>query len=151
LGTLSSRGALAQISPSFDNSGRSACTSAQVVQLGAANAAETGHLDLVNARGVDKERAFDANPVGGDPANSEVLIDPASTPPNDDALEYLDSLTRAFNNFGVNANGIARSKLRDFLELFLFDGTNQLGNHNSRSLSMRSLALAPAKCYKIVA
>ena len=46
----------------LDASGATGATT-QVVQLGAANAAATGHLDLVDARRMDEEGPLDPDPV----------------------------------------------------------------------------------------
>jgi hypothetical protein len=143
--TLWSRGALAEITPSLGDTGGATGAATQVVELGAANAAEAGDFDLLDARGVDEEGALDADAVGSNAADGEVLVDSTITATDYDAFEDLDTLAGTFDDLGVDANGIAGPELRDFLELLSFDRSNQLGNHDARSFSYFGLAHVPAE------
>ena len=66
-------------SPSLLDPGRPTGQAAQVVKLGAANAAVAQDFDLVDARRVDQEGPLDADSVRCDAANREVLVDAASS------------------------------------------------------------------------
>jgi hypothetical protein len=80
---------------------------------------------------VNQERSLDANAVGGDPADGEVLVDSTTTAADHDTFEHLDSLAGALDDLRVNANVVAGAELRNVLELLLFNGADELGNHNA--------------------
>lgn len=108
-----------QIAASLWDSGGAAGSSAEVVELGATHAAKAGDLNVVNAGRVDQESPLDANAVGGHPADREVLVDATATATDHDSLEHLDTLSRSLDHLGVDTNGVARAKIRDFPLLFL--------------------------------
>ena len=96
----------------FDAGGATSATT-KVVELGATDVAPPGHLDLVDARRMNEEGALDPDPVGGQTANCEVLVDPTRATPDDDALEDLDSLPVALDHLGMDAYVVPRAKGRD--------------------------------------
>src|SRR5690606_41011230 len=74
--------------------GRLAAQVAQVVELGTADVAPGGNLDLVDDRAVHRERTLDADPEA-DLADREGLADAGALAANHHALEDLDSRTRS--------------------------------------------------------
>ena len=102
----------------------------QVVELGAANLAKACDFDFVDARRMNKERSLNSNAVGGNPANGEVLIHATGAAADHDAFEDLNALAGALNNLRVNANGVARTKCRNFgFVLLRLDLPDELSNH----------------------
>jgi hypothetical protein len=120
-----------QVATTLGDAGRTASQATQVVQLGTADLTESHNLNLVDSRGVNEERSLDADTMGRNTANCEVLIDPAATTADNNTFEYLDTLAGALNDLRVNANGIAGAELRHVLELLLFNGADELGNHDA--------------------
>ena len=111
----------------------------QVVELGAADTAIAGDFDLVDPGGVDEERSLDADAVGGDAADREVLVDPTAAAADHHALEDLNTLAVALDHLRMHANGVSGAELRHiFLELLRFDGANQLRNHGGLILCSHS-------------
>ena len=91
---------------------------AQVVQLGAADIAVAHGLDLLDRGRVDRENLFHADAVG-QAADGDGLFDAAVLLGDDGALEDLNTLTGAFLDLHVDANGVAHQDLGDFLQLLL--------------------------------
>src|SRR5262249_52390718 len=87
---------------------------AEVVQAGAADVTLGHDLDLLDARRVQREDALDADAVR-DLADRERGARAAAVLADDDALEHLDALLVAFLDQRVNANAVARAKVRDVL------------------------------------
>jgi hypothetical protein len=81
-------------------------TTTQIEQLGAANLALADNGDLLNEGAVDGEDTLNADTVGN-AANGKGLCNAAVLLSNDGALESLDTLTLAFLDANVNADGIA--------------------------------------------
>src|ERR1700683_711584 len=69
----------------------------QVVELGAADVAAGGGLDLGDDRRVEREGAFDAD-AEADLADAEGLAHAAALASDHDALEHLDALPVAFHD-----------------------------------------------------
>src|SRR5262249_21738269 len=74
------------------------------------------HLDLVDLRRVQRERALDAHPERV-LADGERLADARPLPLQDDALEDLDPLARALDDAELHANGVARLATGDLTHL----------------------------------
>src|SRR5690606_3946129 len=102
-----------------------------VVEPGAADLPDAGHFDLVDTRRVETEGALDTAAVGADAANSEGLVDPTTAAPNGDTFGDLDAPAVPLDVLRADANGIATAELRNVVELLLFNGADNLGNHNA--------------------
>ena len=105
--------------------GSLAHTVTQIVQLCTTNLALTDGLDHCNVGSVQGENLLAANTVG-DTANGDALSDAAVLLSNDGALEDLDTLTSAFLDLHVDADGIADFHSGDFLELLFAQCLNQI-------------------------
>ena len=103
-----------------------ALTITQIIQLGAANLTVTDHFYVINTGGIDRERAFNTNPVGH-PANSEGLADATVTLGDNSAFESLQTFAVSFHNLYPNADSVADVEGRKIAaNLLRFDGTNNL-------------------------
>lgn len=110
----------------FFDTGALAAEAAQVEEFGAAHVAVLDHLDLVDVRGVEGERAFHAHAVA-DLAHSETGADACTAAADAHALELLDALLVAFDDFNVNVDGVARPEFRIVgAHKFGFDEFNQI-------------------------
>src|SRR5439155_27278519 len=85
---------------------------AQVVQLGAPHLALTNDLECVQPRRMQQEGALHANAVRGDPAQREVLVDPAAAAANADPLELLYTLAVALDDPHADAQRVTCAELR---------------------------------------
>src|SRR5690606_15545025 len=83
---------------------------AQVVQLGATDAAAGGDLDLLDHRGVHGEGALDTDAVA-DLADREGLPGARALPPDHDALEDLDTGPVALGDPDVHVERVARAEV----------------------------------------
>src|SRR5215207_7935268 len=92
---------------------------AQVVELGAADVAAGGDLDLLDDRGVHREGALDAD-TEADLADGEGLPDAAALAADDHALEELDPLAGTLDYAHVHLQRVAGAEVRDV-------GTQRLG------------------------
>src|ERR1051326_461476 len=92
---------------------------AQIIQPGAANTPLLLHLDLRDARRVQRKNSLHTFTVG-DSAHSKCFIQPSAFAPNYDSAKYLDSLFVAFYHAGLNANGVAHLKRVGAIFLLLF-------------------------------
>ena len=115
------------------DTGRLAAAVAQIVKLGAADAALALHFNAFDHRRGERENTLNTF-TEGNLANREALIDAAARARNADAFEALDALTVAFLDAHVHRQGVTRGKFRDILvtdnagKLFSF----QLFNHVHR-------------------
>src|SRR5690606_24296529 len=85
---------------------------AQVVQLGAADITTGHHVDVVDVGAVHREGALHAD-TERHLADGEGLADTATLAPDDDALEDLDALLRAFDDLHVHIEGVTGPELGD--------------------------------------
>ena len=109
----------------FLDAGGLADLAAQVEQLRAADQAAPGHFDLVHAGRVDQKRALDAEPAA-DLADEKGGAGAALLAREHGALEYLDALLAALDDFDMDAHGVPRPELRHGLfALGLFDLLNE--------------------------
>ena len=90
----------------FLQAGGLAGETTQIVKLRTTGMGPADDLDFFHARGMDKEGALYANPIGRDAAHGKVGVDAAAAKPNDGSLKDLHALTVAFNDATVDANGI---------------------------------------------
>ena len=90
--------------------GSLARTTTQVEQLCAADLALADNGNFLNKGAVDGEDTLNADTVGN-AANGKGLCNAAVLLSNDGTLESLDTLTLAFLDANVNANGIANVEL----------------------------------------
>src|SRR5581483_6629874 len=79
----------------LDNARRLAAAAAQVIELGAAHAAPSHHLDRVDQRRMDREDALDALAVGN-LTHGEVLVEPAARAADAHAFIGLNAAPLAF-------------------------------------------------------
>ena len=91
-------------------SGRLADALAQEVELGAAGDTVADDLDLLDARGMHRERALDA---AADATDGDGLVYAAASHPHDRPLEHLDALSAAFNDLDRDAHGVTGCDLGD--------------------------------------
>ena len=85
----------------------------------------THRLDLLNGRRVNGEHLLHADTVG-QAADSDGLLDTAVLLGDDSALEDLDTLTGAFLDLHMYADGIAHQYLRHFLQLLLVQSLDEI-------------------------
>jgi hypothetical protein len=112
----------AAAAPPLLDSGSAAGASTQVVQLGSTDTSVAQNFDPVNARAMKRECPLDANPVGRDSANGEILVDSAAAATNHNAFVGLNPLSSTLDDFVMHANVIAGAKVRDLIfQKFLFD------------------------------
>src|SRR2546426_58765 len=83
---------------------------AQVVELGAADVANRGHVDAVDLRGVERKRALHADSERL-LAHGEGLVHARALTLDAGALEHLDALARALDHAEVHARRVARLEL----------------------------------------
>ena len=103
-----------------------ALTITQIVQLGTANLTVTDHFNVINTGGIDRERAFDADPVGH-PANRKGLADATVTLGDNSTFESLQPFAVAFYNLHPDADRVADVEGRKIVaDLLCFDGANNL-------------------------
>ncbi len=84
---------------------------AEISELGAARFALSFDLDFFDARRMQREHAFHSFAVA-DAAHRKHFIQAASPPAHDNAGKNLDAFLVAFDDLGVNANGIAYAEAR---------------------------------------
>src|SRR5689334_13149778 len=89
------------------DAGRLARQVAQVEETAAADFAAALHLDLLDARRVDREGPFHADAVGA-LANREGRLGAARAAADADTLEDLDALLLALDDDAVDTQGVAR-------------------------------------------
>ena len=89
---------------------------AQVVELRAPHVAASRHLDLLDLRRVQRERALDAD-AERLLADREGLAHAVALALDDDALEDLRAAARALDDLEVDAHAIARVEGRDAAQL----------------------------------
>ncbi len=87
-----------------------ALAAAEVVEFGAASGASGLNFDFRDARGVNREHAFHAFAVG-DTTDGHGFVDERAFAADYDARVNLNTLLVAFNNAGVNTNGVADVEL----------------------------------------
>src|SRR6478735_3225829 len=92
------------------DAGSLAAASTQIIELGAAHAAATNHLDRIGQRRMNWEDALDALAIGN-LAHGEVLVDPAAGPADADAFIGLHAGAVAFDHLDVNAERVAGPEL----------------------------------------
>src|SRR3954463_991242 len=93
---------------------------AQVVELRAVHVADLLHLDLVDLRRMQRERALDAD-AERVLADGERLTCPGTLPLDHDPLEDLNPLAGSLDHAEMHAHGVARLELRDFAQLTALD------------------------------
>src|SRR5437773_247981 len=110
-----------------------ALAGAEIIQLRATGAAFLLHFDFSDARGMNREHAFDAFAIGNS-ANSKSLVQSAPFSSDHDASKNLDPFLVALHHPGVHANAVADLELRGVgLELFLFNSVdNPVHNESSK-------------------
>src|SRR5689334_15434817 len=96
----------------LDDAGGLTGAAAQVVELGAADAAAADHLDAVEARAVERKHALDPLAVG-DLAHREGRVDAAVAPRDAHALEGLHALAVALDHLHVHPQRVARPEVGD--------------------------------------
>src|SRR5581483_7526536 len=89
---------------------------AQIIQLGAAHAAGAHHIDVIDHRRMNRKNALHALPEA-DLAHGDGFAQAAVLARDHGAFEGLQALFVALSDLHVNANGVARTKLRYFLTL----------------------------------
>ena len=94
---------------------------AQVVELGAADVAAGGDLDLLDLRRVHGERALHAD-AERLLADGEGLARAVALALDDDALEDLGAAARALDDLEVDADAVARLEVRDAAQLGALEG-----------------------------
>src|SRR6476469_2471673 len=122
---------------------------AQVVQLRAADVTTGDDLDLLEDRGVQRERALDTD-ADGDLADGERAAHTGAVHADHDALEDLDAGAVALDDLDVDLDGVTGAEGRDVVAL---DGVAELGNevgHVSphgchRSAAVRGIVLLWAR------
>src|SRR4051812_830821 len=102
------------------DAGALADAAAQVVELGPADVAAGGHLDLLDLRRVHREGALDAD-AEALLAHGEGLADPVALALDDDALEDLRTATRALDDLEMHAHAVAGLEPRDPPKLRAFE------------------------------
>src|SRR6185312_17058898 len=98
--------------PPLLDAGRLTAQVAQVVQLGAADAAAGHSLDLVDRRAVHRERALHAHAVAN-LAHGEGLPQAAALAPDHHTLEDLNAGAVAFCHLYVHLEGVTGTEVRD--------------------------------------
>ncbi len=97
----------------------------QIVELGTADSTAADHLDGLDGGRIDGENLLHADAVGNT-TNSDGLLDAAMLLGDHSTLEDLDTLTSAFLDLHVDADGIADFHSGDFLELLFIQCLNQI-------------------------
>jgi hypothetical protein len=88
-------------------------------------------LELGDGRRVERERALDTH-AEGDLAHGERFAEPTARAPDHHALEDLHALPVAFDDAGMNLDGVTRSELRKpFAQVRLLDEIG--GVHGGRA------------------
>src|SRR5271166_1092005 len=87
---------------------------AQIVQLGAADATGAYHIDVVHHFGVYREDTFHAL-AETDLADGDALSHTFAVAGDHGTFESLEALFLAFLDLDVNLNGVAGTKLGEFL------------------------------------
>src|SRR5207244_1606792 len=84
---------------------------AQVVELGAANRAARGHLELRDRRRMNGEGPLHADPER-DLADREGFAKSSALAPDHDTLEHLHALAGSLDDTNVNLDGVTGAELR---------------------------------------
>ncbi|CDO37734.1 hypothetical protein SPHV1_390003 [Novosphingobium sp. KN65.2] len=112
-------------------------TTAQVVQLGTTHDAAANHGDRIDVRRVQRENAFHAF-TEADLADGEVRTHATVRTRDAHAFEVLDAGTGTFDDLHADADGVARTELRDILaglgNFLGLDLLNQVHEPKSSSL-----------------
>src|SRR6186997_126879 len=109
---------------------------AQVVELGATDAATANHLDVGDHGAVHREDALDTN-AARDLADGERGAHAAAAPGDANTFESLESFLVAFTDADVNTEGVTGAERRDVSEP-LFLGFNE-GVHMTLGAGVNSL------------
>src|SRR4051812_3582730 len=113
------------------HAGALADATAQVVELGAADVAASGHLDLLDLRRVQRERALDAD-AEGLLADREGLAHPLALALDDHALEDLRAAPRALDDLEVDLDAVPGLEAGDSAQLRALEGVDY-GAHGRRN------------------
>src|SRR3954471_814842 len=105
------------------HAGALADPAAQVVELGPPDVAAGGHLDLLDLRRVQRERALDAD-AEGLLADREGLPHPLALALDDHALEDLRAAPRALDDLEVDLHAIPGLEAGDATQLRALEGVD---------------------------
>src|SRR5208283_2174594 len=86
----------------------------QIIQTGAPDLAAGQHLNLLDTRRMEREDAFDTDPVG-DLAHGEGRAIPAAVHLDDDPFERLDPFLLALDDLDLQPQGVADPELGEVL------------------------------------
>src|SRR3954451_6842282 len=129
------------------HAGALADPAAQVVELGAADVAASGHLDLLDLRRVQRERALDAD-AEGLLADREGLAHPLALALDDHALEDLRAAPRALDDLEVDLDAVPGLEAGDSAQLRALEGVDYRAHGREKArekgLSGRRLRIADA-------
>src|SRR3954447_3319000 len=117
--------------PALAHAGALADAAAQVVELGAPHVAAGGHLDLLDLRRVQGERALDAD-AEGLLADREGLPHPLALALDDHALEDLRAAPRALDDLEVDLDAVPGLEAGDAAQLRALEGVDD-GAHGRRT------------------
>jgi len=91
---------------------------AQIGQFSPAHRAFTFHFHFLDSRRMDWKHALDTLAIAN-AADGEHGIQAVSTPPNHNTREYLDTFLVAFDDLGVDADGITHVEVNWILAVLL--------------------------------
>src|SRR5437763_4409820 len=94
---------------------------AEVIELGSADVADARHLDLLDPRRVDGERALDEHLVERLLPHRERLADTLALALDADALEHLDTAAAALDHLEVHPHAVAGLELGHLAALAVLD------------------------------
>jgi hypothetical protein len=97
----------------FLDTGTFTAQAAQIVQLRPADFTAPYYFDLVNSGRINQKSSFHANPVRGNPANGEALVDIATATAHDHAFKYLDTLFGTFHDSYADPYSITNPEFGD--------------------------------------
>ncbi len=124
-----------ELSAALFDAGTFSAELAQIVQLGAADAAEAFDFDFGDGGAVKRENSLDADAVA-DLADGEAFADSAVFAGDDDAFEGLKTLVSTFGDLDGDADGVAGAELRNVIfQVFLL-----------LVLSLRPLKMSKSSC-----
>jgi hypothetical protein len=108
----------------FDPSGLTR-QATQIEQPRPANFAPPHNRNRLDPRCVQQKRSLDTDPMRGNSAYREVLVDATTAPPDYDTLVLLNTLAATLNNSYTNSHRIANPKFRNSrLRLPTLNGIN---------------------------
>ncbi len=122
----------------FFDASRLAREFAQVIKFGATDCTAANDFDFVDTRRMHGENSFDADAVGNS-ADGEHFAHAAALTTDNHAFKNLNAFAVAFNDFCMDAHGVAGSELRNvFAKLFAFQKFDDIQVKSSNLFDVRA-------------